>query len=84
MVSHSKNVKSHVFLKSEKNEKYVFWNTDHQRVASRHPGLCVHALRHKLAGEEPRKQRGYVNHVTLFVCVASNMEEFRYRVRMIN
>jgi len=24
-----KNVKSHVFLKSEKNEKYVFSNTDH-------------------------------------------------------
>jgi len=30
--SFQKNVKSHIFLKSEKNEKYVFSNTDPRNI----------------------------------------------------
>ena len=34
LIRHLKNVKSHVFLKSEKNEKYVFSNTDSRQSSS--------------------------------------------------
>jgi len=43
--SFQQNVKSHVFLKSEKNEKYVFWNTD-GRTEDRRTGDCIKRAKH--------------------------------------